>query len=537
MSTHHRHEGTAPSLGHLMCDLAADHPNDPALITLERQATYGEIWARAQEIATYLTSENIGPDSPVAVLVENSVEWLEIAVGISVVGARLVALSTWVEQWDLERLLASAQPEMLFVSTTVRGGEVVDILHSVLPELGSGDEPRFANCPSLRRIVAVGPRTVPGTTPYNTLRTRKPYSSGPQARPSDIGLILFSSGSTSAPKGVALVNEDIIVNATAIGDRLGLSDSDRLFVPMPFFWAMGGPNGMMAALTHRSTLVTLPKFEPGAALDLFETHRCTGLYTMPNMTRAILDHSDFTADRVSTLCKGITVGSPAEVQLAINELRAEQICNVYGSSELYANATVTPHDAPVEDRLTTNGPPLVGVTIKIVDPDTRDELSAGEIGEICAAGRVAAGYIQPDGSIRPIADESGYFATGDLGFVNERGWLTYVGRATDMIKTRGINVSPVEVEEFLCTNPSVVSALAYGIDDAKYGQALVAVVVPELEADVDEESLRRWCKGKVASYKIPKHVVVVDELPTTQTGKISRSIAKARFHAVTSNKS
>ena len=525
-----------PSLGHLVQILAARNPDDVAVITAGSCATYGEIWSRALRVAQYLDQEGIGPDSRVAVLMENNVEWIEIAVGISIVGARLVALSTWVEKWDLQRLLVSGQPEVLFVSSTVRGGDVIGILRSLLPELGVPEASSFEQFPLLRRIVEVGPGAVPGAALYSAVQASGPFTGEPRARAGEVGLVLFSSGSTSTPKGIALVNEDIIVNATAIGDRLGLSASDTLFVPMPFFWAMGGPNGMIVALTHRAVLVTLTKFAPGAALDLFERHRCTALYTMPNMTRAMLDHPSFTTERVSTLQKGITVGSPAEIQIVVDELGAEQICNVYGSSELYANATVTPHDAAMHDRLTTNGPPLPGVTVKIVDPVTREELPAGDLGEICAAGRVAAGYMQSDGSIRAITDESGYFATGDLGFVNERGWLTYVGRATDMVKTRGINVSPVEVEEFLCTNSSIVSALVYGIDDAEFGQVLVAVVVTAPDIDVDEESLRRWCKGKVASYKIPAHVIVVDKLPETQTGKISRSLAKTRFHGAVSER-
>lgn len=509
-----------PTLAHLIRANAERFGEQTAILTPSARATYDEIWDRAQIVAAHLNEISIGTGDRVAILAENCVEWIEVATAVSCSGATLVALSTWVEEWDLKRLLSSSRPSVVFVSSRVRNGDVARLLASILSK-----DPG-----SQLHIVEFGGRAIPGALAYSELHSVNRAS--PHARGRGVGLVLYSSGSTSTPKGVALVNEDIIINATAIGDRLGLTHDDRLYVPMPFFWAMGGANGIVTAFSRGATVVTAEKFSPAAALDLIECHRCTALYTLPNMTRPILEHPDFSRERVASLQRGITVGSPAEVRDAVERLGVASICNVYGASEVYANATVTPHDAPLPDRLATQGPPLPGVTVRVVDPATGRELGPGVQGEIQIKGRVAAGYLQEDGRIDSIVNANDFFATGDLGTVDDRGWLNYIGRATDMVKTRGINVSPVEVEEFLCTHDQVSAALVFGIESRSADQLMIAMVVTDNGSEISEESLREWCTGRIAGYKIPRRFVCVDELPSTATGKVSRSIAKQKYHEI-----
>lgn len=526
-------DSRAQTLAHLLQHRAEIYPDKVAVITFDQKVTYGDLWSKACNVAEYLQRTGIAHGSRVALLMENCVEWVEIAAGVSCAGAQLIALSTWVEEWDLQRLLSSSCPELLFVSSRARGGAVAGVLAELLPELTSQVQAfSFTGRDSLKGVVEVGSKALPGAAPYEGIRGGVGADMRPLGVGREVGLVLFSSGSTSMPKGVGLVNEDIAVNAAAIGDRIGLSADDRLFVPMPMFWAFGGPNGMMACLTRGAALVTLDRFEAGRALDLIERERCTALYTMPNMTSAMLNHPRFSRVRVASLDKGITVGSSAEIGVVIENLGVTEICNVYGCSELYANATVTPFTAPKEERMVSHGPPLPGVTVKIVDRESGREMEAGSVGEIRVAGRVAAGYLQPDGSVKGIVDGDGYFATGDLGYLDQRGWLTYVGRATDMVKIRGVNVSPAEVEDFLCSHVHVESALVFGVEEPGSGELLVAMVVVKAGAQTTVGSIRDWCNGKIASYKMPWRLLVVDALPTTQTGKISRASAKKAFMQV-----
>lgn len=505
-----------PTLAHLICANAERWTDRQAIVTPRNCSTYGQVWMRAQQIAFHLTTLGIAAGDRVAILAENCTEWVEIATAVSCAGVPLVALSTWVEEWDLKRLLASSRPTVVFVSARVRAGDVAKQL-----ALALADDPG-----SIRHVVEIGGKVIAGAIAYDDPRSG--FNTQPLGTARDIGLVLYSSGSTSVPKGVALINEDMLVNAAAIGSRIGITENDRLYVPMPFFWAMGGPNGMMTAFTHGAAVVTSDQFSGAVALQLIERERCTALYTLPNMTRLILDHPDFAPGRVASLKRGITVGAPTEIRAAIEDLGVASICNVYGATELYANATVTPHDAALADRLFTQGPPLPGVRVKIVDPETGTEVAPGTQGEIRVSGRVAAGYLQPEGSIASIVDDEGYFSTGDLGFVDDRGWLTYVGRATDMIKTRGINVSPAEVEEFLCSHSDIEAALVFGLDSRSADQLIVAMVVPRGRSTIGEDELRGWCQHRIASYKIPSQFVFVDHLPTTTTGKLSRSIARTQ---------
>jgi fatty-acyl-CoA synthase len=246
-------------------------------------------------------------------------------------------------------------------------------------------------------------------------------------------------------------------------------------------------------------------------VDLMERERCTGLYTLPAMTRALLAVPQ-AAQRLATVRRGVTIGPPAEVRLLVEDLGVDLACNIYGSTETYGNCCVTPHDAPVERRIHSQGPPLPGVELRI-HPDT---------GEIAVRGRTTPGYLDADGVPVAVVDPDGWFATGDLGRVDEDGWLTFAARETDMIKTSGINVSPSEVEDFLLTHPDVAEAVVAGGEDPVRGQRVVAFVRPRAGSAVTAEELRRHCSASISGYKVPAVVQLVTTFPTTQTGKLSR---------------
>ena len=269
----------------------------------------------------------------------------------------------------------------------------------------------------------------------------------------------------------------LIENGFAIGERMGLTASDRVFVSVPLFWAYGAVNALPATLTHGGTMVLQAAFEPAGALELIERHRCTAIYTLPNMTAALLEADRFAPERVESLRTGLTLGSPAEIVRVAEELGVERICNIYGGTETYGNCCVTPCEWPLERRAESQGPPLPGVAVRIADQESGAELAPGEVGEIEVRGYLAAGYLGDETGAGSAFGEDGWFRTGDLGSLDQEGALHFGSRASEMIKTGGINVAPREVEEFLGLHPGVAATAVVGVEDEAAGEVVVAFVV------------------------------------------------------------
>jgi fatty-acyl-CoA synthase len=291
----------------------------------------------------------------------------------------------------------------------------------------------------------------------------------------------------------------------------------------PLFWSYGGANALPATLTHGAALVLQPKFEPGEAIDLVERHGCTSIYTLPGMSSAIARHPSYKPERLRTLRTGLTIGSPKEFTDAVGWLGAKELCNIYGATETFGNCCVTWHHWPLERRAHSQGFPLPGVTIRIVDEERGALLAAGETGLVEIAGYITSGYT---GASAYLNDElftaDGFYRIGDVGRLNGDGSFCYVGRRAEMIKKAGINVSPAEVEEVLLKHPAVAQAAVVGAPDAERGELVVAFVVPASKGAIDVDELTRHCRELVSKYKVPDRIEVYAALPLTNTGKLQR---------------
>jgi fatty-acyl-CoA synthase len=358
-------------------------------------------------------------------------------------------------------------------------------------------------------------------------------ASGDSAVPDDDCVVLYTSGSSARPKAVRLRHGSLIENGFNIGERMRLGPDDRVLLAPPLFWSYGAANALPATLTHGAALVLQQRFEPGEWLGLIERHRCTAVYTLPSMTGAALRHTEFRRERVASLRTGLMIGSPEEVRIAAAELGAAEVCNIYGSTETYGNCCVTPCDWPLERRMQSQGPPLPGMKLRIVDPGTDRVLGANETGAVEVAGHVTPGYSGASAEHNPrVFTGGGYFRTGDLGFLDEEGGFHFVARDTDMIKRAGINVSPAEVESLLLQHPAVAQAAVVGAAAGERGEAIVAFVVPAAGASADAEALRAHCRAFASSYKVPDHIEICAELPATETGKLLRRALKDRAQAL-----
>ena len=509
---------------------ASISPDNLAIIGGHRQVTYSEWRDAAREKAGLLWGLGVRSRDRIAVLTDNRIEWLELAMASALLGARFVPFSTWVKAPELAYLLGHARPMVLFVGDAPEQDHLVRALTDCIPGLATPDGPwPDARFPELRTVIELGsdtPRGFPDVEEWaGTERgAGVNVSSGPD--PSEIAMVLYTSGSTAAPKAVGQRHRDLLINGFHIGERLGLTDKDHVFLAAPLFWSYGSANALMAALTHGSALVLQPRFEAGQAISIIEEAACTVIYTLPAMTHALVEHSDFAIDRLLTLSRGVTIGPPAEVAFAASALGVDGICNIYGSTEVYGNCCVTPFAASLERRIRSQGPPLPGVELRIVSPDVRTPLGPMDEGEIEVRGRVSPGYVNDSGAPEPIVDGDGWFRTGDTGYLDAEGWLTFTGRASEMIKTAGINVSPLEVEKCLRSHPDVEEAAVTGADHPIRGEQVVAFVRLRSGGDSTPQQLVQHCAQQLAVYKVPVLILVVSQFPVTGTGKLARGDLK-----------
>jgi fatty-acyl-CoA synthase len=293
---------------------------------------------------------------------------------------------------------------------------------------------------------------------------------------------------------------------------------------VPLFWSFGSANALPATLTHGGCLVLQESFEAGEALALIGHERCSIYYGMANMARALLDHPDHPGRRLGAMRTGLTIGPPADIAMTVKALGADELCNVYGSTETYGNCTVTDAHDPLPLRLNSQGLPLPGMTVRVLDLITRQPVAAGEVGELAVSGYVTPGYFDAPELNADVFDRDGYFLTGDLGSIGPDGRVRFHGRLKEMIKTGGVNVAPLEVEQVLLQHPDVVQAYVVGVPDQAKGEIVAAVVELRADAAADTGSVIAFCRERLASYKVPIRLAfrAAAQLPRTPTGKIHK---------------
>jgi len=509
-----------------------------AVIDQGKPYSYADLAKRAGQLATVLRATGLKYGDRIGILVSNRIEWLEIFFGASMAGAVVVPISTWSKPAELEFILQDAEISVLFALPSAGKEDFVAGLKSLVPEAFAAREWVSASFPALRSLIIVGaepPST--GWLSYESMikDPPTPFDLPPSKAvdPSDDALILYTSGSTSKPKAVRLAHYGLIENGFNIGERQGLGRGDRILAAVPLFWAYGSANAMPATLTHGATLVLQERFEPGGALTLIEQHRCTSIYTLPAMTSALIGCPEFAPARTSSLRTGLTIGNSQDVINAAKVLGAQEICNVYGSSETYGNCCVTPCDWPLERRSTCQGPPLPGVSVRLIDAETGAAAPSGTPGLIEVSGYLMPGYGGQSATHNAqVFTDDGWYRTGDIGTFSDEGDIIFLGRDSEMIKRSGINVSPSEVEDIVMQHPDVIEAAVVGSPDPERDEIIVCFVV--CKHIVSEAELIAHCRTLASSYKVPDRIIFRSELPTTTTGKLLRQSLKAQALALTS---
>lgn len=511
----------ARSLPGLLREQATLRPDAPAAIGEHAQASFARLHERAVRIAAALRRDGIDRGSRVGMLLGNGLEWLEIFFGASMAGAVVVPFSTWSTRAELEFLIADSAITALFVRPKFLDRD----FGADLDELS-----RAGRLAALRTIIVLAPDTTIGLTMNGYLDgiadpVAWPEGQGPA--PSDDAVVLYTSGSTSRPKGVRLKHSGIIENGFNIGERQGLRPCDRVFLPTPLFWSYGAANALPATFSHGACLVLPDRFEPGAALSMIERVGCTAIYTLPAITNAMLRHPDFDRSKTGTLRTGLTIGSPRDFLAAVEDLGVSRLCNVYGATETYGNCAVTSHDWPLQRRANCQGEPLPGQKFRFRDAETGTLLASGQPGLVEVSGYVSPGYSGASAALNAeIFTGDGYYRTGDMGFLDAEGSFVFVGRDSDMIKRAGINISPAEIEDMMKTFDGVSQAAVVGVPDTERGELVVAYVVARESAAVIPARLLDHCREQLSKYKLPDRIEIVEALPLTATGKLQRKELK-----------
>jgi fatty-acyl-CoA synthase len=496
------------------------NPDADALVDVvsNRRWTYGELNSEVDLVARGLMARGIEKADRVGIWAPNYAEWVFVQYAAAKIGATLVNINPAYRTHEVAYVLNQSGVRTLISATEYKGSDYVAMV----------DEVR-AECPSLTDVVFLG------TDDWTSLRERAALVAEDELRARMADLtntepinIQYTSGTTGFPKGATLSHRNILNNGYFTTELIDLGPGDRLCIPMPFYHCFGMVLGNLGCTTHGATIVIpAPGFDPGMTLHALESERCTAVYGVPTMFIAMLGHPDFASSDLSSLRTGIMAGSVCPVELmkrCINEMNMSEVAIAYGMTETSPASCQTLIDDDLERRTGSIGRAHPHVQIKIVDPETGDVVERGQPGEFCTRGySVMLGYWRDDNKTREAIDSDGWMHTGDLAVMRDDGYCNIVGRIKDMVIRGGENVYPREVEEFLYTHPDVEDAQVIGVPDEKYGEEICAWIRMKAGRNpLDAHAVREFANGKLAHYKIPRYVHIVEEFPMTITGKVRK---------------
>ncbi len=498
-----------------LLDRNAERAQDKqAVICGKARITYGELKVKVDLVARGLLATGVKKGDHIALLMDNRPEWLLICLAAAKLGAVLVPINIRYRLHELAYLLTHARPSVLILIDRFHQADFIEMLFGLDPILRSSprDSVKSEKFKSLRQIFCLSERDYPGMKRWEEIleRARDAPSadlSDAQKRvtPENLLYILYTSGTTAMPKGAMLAHSSLCKHGENIAARMHATSQDRFWIPIPLFFSFACANALMTCLNVGATLVLQPFFDPEDALTLIEREKCTILYANPSIYLPLLDHPKRKTFDLSSLRSGIAMGTARNLRRVVEDLGVTQINSGYGLTETSAICTMTDCQDPLEFRIQTFGRPFPGVEVVIKDPDTEKRLPPLAEGEIRVKGyNVTRGYYDDPEKTAASFDGEGFFRTGDIGSLTQEGYLQFMGRYKDMLKTSGINVSAVEVESFLETYPGVQEVQLCGIPDAVKDEVGVAFVKLSPGAAVKEEELFLHCKQNIASYKIPK---------------------------------
>ncbi|MEP4484237.1 MAG: AMP-binding protein [Halioglobus sp.] len=529
------------TIGEVLAQTVAQYPDNEALVVTHQgiRWTYLEFKQQIDRLATGLLKLGIEPGDRVGIWGPNSFEWVMVQYATAQIGAIMVCINPAYRLHELEFALNKVECKALVTADTFKTSEYLAMLENLAPELVrcAPGELHANKLPHLRSVIRMGEEKTPGMFNFEQVcamggdaQLQKMQALAQELRPDDAINIQFTSGTTGSPKGATLTHCNILNNGYLCGNSMGFTDQDRLCIPVPLYHCFGMVMGNLACLTHGATAV-YPNdgFDPVLTLQAVQDERCTALHGVPTMFITELDHAQFEDFDLSTLRTGIMAGAPCPIEVmkrVIKDMHMKDVLIAYGQTETSPVNHITLSNDTLAKRTETVGRAVPWVEIKITDENNR-VVPAGEKGEICARGySVMQGYWNDDERTRETIDAANWLHSGDLGVMDEEGYVQVVGRIKDMIIRGGENVYPREVEEFLYTNPNIAEVQVFGIPDSKMGEEVCAWVQLHPGKSMTEDELKLFCEGQITHFKVPRHVRFVTEFPMTVTGKIQKFIMR-----------
>lgn len=525
------------TLGQMLEKWVKEEPNNDFMVYPDRglRLTYAEFNDRVNQMAKGFMEIGVTKGSHVGIWANNVPDWLTIMFATAKIGAVLVTVNTNYKLAELEYIIKNADLHTLCIIDGYRDSDYVSMVFELVPELKNCQRGHLksARFPELKNVVFVGPQKHRGM--YNTPEL---MALGSQVDDKvlddaaktfdchDVVNMQYTSGTTGFPKGVMLTHHNILNNGNQVGNNMHYTCKDRLLLCVPLFHCFGCVLAVCAAVTHGVSMVLVEDFDALRVLAGIQKEKCTAVYGVPTMFIAELHHPMFEMFDLSTLRTGIMAGAlcPVETMKQVMEkMHCKDIIIVYGLTETSPGMTTTRVFDPAEIRATTVGVELPGVEVKIVNPETGEECGPEEHGEICCRGyNVMKGYYKNPEATALAIDKDGWLHSGDLAMKTKDGFYKITGRIKDMIIRGGENVYPREIENFIFNMPQVELVEVVGIPDQKYGEIVGAFVKVKKGQQLCEAEVQEFCRGKIARYKIPKHVFFVDDFPKTASGKVMK---------------
>ena len=522
------------------------HADNEALVVAHQgiRWNYSEFHQRVSNVAAGLLRLGLQPGERIGIWSQNCAEWVLTQFAAAKAGLVLVNVNPAYRSAELEYSLNKVGCRALILAAGFKTSNYIGMLQGLAPEIARSAPGNLhsARLPELRLVIRLGNETTPGMisfddllAPASGLELLALIALGVSLHSREAVNIQFTSGTTGAPKGATLSHRNLVNNAFFVGETIKLTAADRVCIPVPLYHCFGMVLGTLACVAHGSTMV-LPGegFEPRAVLETVQKERCTALYGVPTMFIAELDHPEFGRYDLSSLRTGIMAGAPCPVEVmrqVINRMHMREVTIAYGMTETAPVSFQSSVDDPFERRVSTVGRVHPHVEVKIVD-EHGHTVPRGEKGELLTRGySVMLGYWNDAPKTAEAIDAEGWMHTGDLATVDAEGYCRIIGRSKDMVIRGGENIFPREVEEFLYRHPAVLDVQCVGVPDARYGEELCACVILRPGEHSSEEEIRRFCRGTIAHYKIPRYVQFVADFPLTVTGKVQKFALRERMIA------
>ena len=494
------------------------HGDNEALVVVSQnyRATYKQLWDEVDAVAKSLIAYGIERGDRVGIWAPNRYEWVLVQIATARVGAIMVNINPGYRYADMKYAVEQSGIKLLIASSGFRKTSYIEMIDQLRAD-GSCPESVVVMENDWRTFIGKGCAITDQAIEEreNTLQFDDPIN------------IQYTSGTTGHPKGATLSHHNVLNNGFFIGERLEYTPKDRICIPVPFYHCFGMVLANMAAITHGATMVVPGEFfDPDTVMQTVQNEKCTSLYGVPTMFSAELEHPNFSKYDFSSLRTGIMAGSPCPIDtmqkvLTLMNMRDVQVC--YGMTETSPVSTQTNAGDPTDKRVGSVGTVHPHVEIKIINPATNEIVRRGEEGEICTRGySVMLGYWNSPEDTAKVIDQNRWMHTGDVGVMDDNGYVKIVGRIKDIIIRGGENISPREVEEFLIVHPNVIDAQVIGVPSERYGEEVCAWIIPREGSNITPEELVAYCKGNMATYKIPKYWKFVSEFPMTVTGKIRK---------------